>query len=243
MGEVSVPGVEPLDASPTPPPPERVAKASRGLVLGTGAAAVAVWMFIRLADEVMESETQRLDANVIQFFHDHATPSLTAIMAAVTFLAGGWCQGIFVAAVAMFLWSRKRVWPDAVSMLIAGFGGMIVDGALKQLFHRVRPEPAFYNLGYSFPSGHAFGAVAVYGLVAYFIAREVAPRWQVFTWVATILLILLIGFSRVYLRQHYPTDVLGGYLAGACWLYGCLAWMSILRRRTRRAAATAEEPG
>jgi undecaprenyl-diphosphatase len=213
------------------PGPKCVERASGALILGCVAAALAMWLFINLADEVMESATQQFDSRIVLFFHNHASHTLHVFMAGVTWIAGGPSQAVLIVGVALFLWLRRRRWPEPVTMLVAGFGGMLLDDGLKRIFHRVRPEPVFYHLGYSFPSGHSFSAVTVYGLIAYLVSRELPSRLRILVWIVAIVWILLVGFSRVYLQQHYPTDVLGGYLAGGCWLWACVTWLSELRRR------------
>lgn len=215
--------------------PESLARASRGLILGSAFAVAALWFFIRLADEVMESETQKIDSGIILFFRTHSSAAVHSFMAGVTWAASGSAQTVLIIAAALlFLWLR-RFWPDGITILVAGFGGMLLDEGLKRLFHRQRPEAVFYHLGYSFPSGHALSAVVIYGLLAYWISREVPVRWRIVVWTVAVLLMLLVGFSRVCLAQHYPTDVIGGYLAGVCWLWGCIGWLSILDRRTAHA--------
>jgi undecaprenyl-diphosphatase len=225
----------------TPPPPERVGKATRGLVLGTAMAILAVWLFIRLADEVMESATKSMDAAVTHFFLVHYSPPVHAIMAGITWAASGWGAATAAVLVALYFGLRHDLWTDGITMLVAEFGGILVDDGLKRVFHRERPEPVFYHLGYSFPSGHAFSAVVVCGMIAYFVSRHGGTGRRIAAWTIAVIAMLLIGFSRIYLRQHYLTDVLGGYLAGACWLWGCLVWLHILERR-RSKAEPAREP-
>lgn len=219
-----------------------VARASRGLTLGTCLTVLALWIFVRLADEVMESETQRFDAAVVHFFLSHVSVPVRQVMIALTWLASGPSQAVLVICIALYFISRRTLWREAITVLITAFGGMALDEALKHVFHRVRPEPTFYHLGYSFPSGHSFSAVAIYGLLAYLVSERMAPRPRIFVWAVAVVMIVVVGFSRVYLAQHYPTDVIGGYLAGCCWLWGCILWLKLLRRRHLRGAAAQSNP-
>ena len=220
--------------------PNRVAKASKGLIIGTAIAVVSMWLFIWLADEVMDSAAQTFDAQIVHYLHVHASPILRRIMSIISQIASGPGHLALIACAALYFQWQRRFLPSGLTMIVAGTGGAVLNEALKRLFHRVRPEPAYYHLGYSFPSGHAMSAVIVYGLLAYLLAREVQSRWRILVWVAAIMMILLVGFSRVYLGVHYPTDVIGGYLAGACWLWGCITWLHVLERR--RLAAPAVHP-
>ena len=207
-----------------------IGTAARGLLLGTLFAVLVLWLFIWLADEVMESATQKWDAGIVDSLLQHSSPAIHAFMAAVTWLASGMSQAVFIGLVALYFLWKHRFWPDGAAMLVAGFGGMLLDEGLKRLFHRHRPEPIFYHLGYSFPSGHAFSAVVVYGLIAYWLSRKADMKRRILIWTAAVILMAIVGVSRVYLGQHYPTDVIGGYFAGSCWLWGCTTWLTMLHR-------------
>lgn len=110
-------------------------------------------------------------------------------------------------------------------------GVIAVDEALnfylKHLFERPRPN-LFLEIAalhsYSFPSGHAMAAAAIYGMIAVVIAR-LAPRIRIWVAVLTLLLVMLIGLSRIYLGVHWVTDVLAGYAAGATLLFAAMLWL------------------
>jgi uncharacterized membrane protein YkvA (DUF1232 family) len=114
--------------------------------------------------------------------------------------------------------------------LVAGVGGVGVVSGLKYLFHRPRPDAVFDVLGYSFPSGHSFFALVVYGFLAYVLTRDMVGRRKEWIWLACVLAILLVGFSRVFLGEHYPSDVVAGFAVGLPWLWGCLALPTAFRR-------------
>lgn len=158
-------------------------------------------------------------------------PALTLAMRAVTWL-GEWQWLLLVVLVSgAFLKRRERgvFWSLAVAASLCNWG-------LKLWFLRARPGAEFDPLvtpsGYSFPSGHSTTSLAIYGFLAYLGGRRFpSQRPIIIAFVAT--LVVLIGFSRIYLGAHYPGDVLGGFAVG--WL--CL-WMAVESLgRTR-----AEEP-
>ncbi|MET0394136.1 MAG: phosphatase PAP2 family protein [Chitinophagaceae bacterium] len=118
-------------------------------------------------------------------------------------------------------WLSIRVAAIALSSLALMF-------LLKHLFRRKRPLPPLLQAarGLSFPSGHAIMAVTFYGLLMYIVAHTVPVGWL--RWLSTVLLallIVLIGFSRIYLRVHYASDVLAGFIIGLLWLFISLAVM------------------
>jgi undecaprenyl-diphosphatase len=106
---------------------------------------------------------------------------------------------------------------------------------LKQLFQRKRPLSPLLKAakGLSFPSGHAIMAVTFYGLLIYILQHSISNdllKWLVTFFV--IVLIVLIGFSRVYLRVHYASDVAAGFIIGLLWLLISLAVLNWLESYT-----------
>jgi len=89
---------------------------------------------------------------------------------------------------------------------------------LKMLIHRARPNnldiEMFGIRSYSFPSGHAFGSVIFYGLFAVMDMKYLNRPWNLLISALIWIVIFLIGVSRVYLKKHYPTDVLAGWILG-----------------------------
>lgn len=106
-------------------------------------------------------------------------------------------------------------------------GGPIIENILKWSVRRPRPEfaaPFLNSFSYSFPSGHAMNSTIVYGMFTYILVT-VWP-WgrtaRVGVIISSVLLVLGIGFSRLYLGVHYLSDVLGGFAAGSLWLAMCI---------------------
>lgn len=127
--------------------------------------------------------------------------------------------GIGVLASIGFIWNKR--WRNLLILwlLMLGVGASVQLG--KREFSRPRPpKMAYYAVtGYSFPSGHSATAMTLYGLLGYWwIRQRRSTRSQIWVGVAATTLILLVGFSRIYLGVHYLSDVLGGYLLGICWL-------------------------
>lgn len=146
------------------------------------------------------------------------TPVLTVIVKGITLPGEPW----FLTALCLVVLAVAR--PRRRGILFAA-NGLLVGGLnnlLKALFARPRPDAAQRLLevsGHSFPSGHAMASTAIYGLLICAVWHTGwPPRRKGLVTALLSLLILLIGFSRVYLRVHYPSDVLGGIGAGLAWL-------------------------
>ncbi len=137
-------------------------------------------------------------------------------------------------AAAVFAFYLKGWRLSATLLLVSTAGGSLLTVVLKAVFGRARPE--LFDSGYaasfySFPSGHAAVAVGFYGALTLILAYRLSglARWAVAA--SGVLLVLLIGFSRLYLGVHYPTDVLAGFLAAPLWVIfvgvAYVAWLSI----------------
>ena len=109
--------------------------------------------------------------------------------------------------------------------------------ALKHLFNRPRPDiPLLYEAkGLSFPSGHALMSVTFYGLLIYIVFKTYRDKdWKWIIISLLILLILVIGFTRIYLRVHYTTDVIAGYCIGFLWLVFAVWFLNRLEKYSRQ---------
>ena len=184
-------------------------------------AAAALLFFVWLAAEVVHGRTQRFDDGIRMLVHAHASPPLTAIMRGIS-LIGAPAVLIVVGALAIVFFVRTQRSRTAMLYLLAVPGAQVLGESLKAVLHRPRPA-TFFGLAeptsYSFPSGHAVGSCAFFCALAVFAAAHTGSRvrrWLYYMGGATA--IAAIGFSRIYLGMHYPSDVLGGYAVAVFWL-------------------------
>jgi len=191
------------------------------------ALAGAGWAFGALLQDVLANdETALLDRPVQAFFLAHREAWLTHLMRAITDLGGAdLLIPLVIGAGLLWRW-RARSWRPLLLLACAYAGAYLLQISVKQLTHRPRPPAALtleHFSGYAFPSGHATDAAAVYGMLAALLAA-VTTRWsrKVTVWAVAAVLVLLVGFSRVYLGGHWLTDVLGGFALGAAWLFALL---------------------
>lgn len=200
-------------------------------------AIAAVWGFAELTDEVLEGSTRRLDEVVLRWVEGHRTPFLDQVALEITALGNFTTLTVLILAVSVFLWlTRHRI--SVALLMIAVAGGAILNTLLKDIFDRPRPEVVEWGTqvsSASFPSGHSMAAFIAYGAVAY-LGGRLEPtrtlRWT--TWTMAGLIILSVGASRIYLGVHYPSDVIGGYIAGLAWLAFVIAGLTAIRFYARR---------
>jgi membrane protein DedA with SNARE-associated domain/membrane-associated phospholipid phosphatase len=209
------------------------------LTVGLLAAAGGLWLFGGIAEDVLTGDPLvRFDRALDDYLHSHATPHLTTFFLIVT--AFGSIEAIVFlgVVVATFLaWGRR--WLFLGSWLAAVAGSAVLNHVLKGLFERPRPHfehPLLVESSYSFPSGHAMESFVVYGMLAYFAVLALRS-WESRVGVVfgAALLVVLIGFSRMYLGVHYLSDVLAGYAAGGVWLSALITGAETIRRSKKEA--------
>jgi membrane-associated phospholipid phosphatase len=129
---------------------------------------------------------------------------------------------------------KGRRWLAAAWVIIAASGALLNE-AVKRLAQRPRPseifEPIMNETSFSFPSGHAMGSLVGYGLIGYVMILQAKKWWQyVLPVIDVSVVVFAIGFSRMYLRVHWATDVVGGFLLGGAWLALSLGVLEAWRR-------------
>ena len=196
------------------------------LVGGIGASLGSVFLFGKLADEILEHESLAIDTRLVEEAREMRSPALDKTMSAVTALGEPWALGIAGVLIGL-RWGVQGRKADLITGTLGLLGGGLVNEALKRLFRRDRPVLKLrraHATGYSFPSGHVMTTLATYGTVAYLVSRRGTltghPAARL-VWAPVILLSALMGASRVYLEVHYPTDVLAGWAASTVWVTTC----------------------
>lgn len=177
--------------------------------------------FILITRHIFVLKDDNFDYRVFDFLRQHVSDRNTDIMLFFTFLG----THIFLipanfVLIFFFLFIKKHKWYSIKIPAIA-LSSLALMVILKNLFGRQRPDiPLLREVqGLSFPSGHALMSVTFYGLLIYIIWNTVKRTWLRIT-LATLLLLLIfiIGFSRIYLRVHYASDVMAGFATGFLWL-------------------------
>jgi undecaprenyl-diphosphatase len=210
---------------------------SAGLVVGLSLSALVLWSLAELSDEVVEGESRAFDETVLLGINDISPEWLDAPMRAITALGYYYVVvPLMIVAIAVFLNLGRKL--SALLLAISTCGGLLLTFLLKDVFERARPElfeSGYTASFYSFPSGHATVAVGFYGTLAVLVAYRLGGLWRWGVALAGLFLILSIGYSRLYLGVHYPTDILAGYLSAAIWVCSVGTVLFVLRHlRARR---------
>jgi membrane-associated phospholipid phosphatase len=218
------------------------------LTLGLAAAAGCLWLFGGLAEDVLTNDPiVRYDRAIAAYLHSLANPPLTTFFLIVTALGSIETLALVGVVVAAIL-ARRRQWLYLWTWAAAVGGSVLLNRLIKDLFTRPRPffeHPLLLETSYSFPSGHAMESFVVYGMLAYFAVLTLRS-WRARTAVVigVAFLVILIGFSRMYLGVHYFSDVVAGYAAGGVWLSALITGAETIRRsKSRSNQAFDESPG
>ena len=192
----------------------------RPLLLGLFVGLVLPWfIFVRLAREVWEGEGLPGDRGILEFLHAHASPAQDAVALALARLGGPVGGSVLAGGIALGLWlaGQRRAFGF---FSLAVVGAELLNLAAKYLLARTRPD-LWASLtpltSYSFPSGHSMAAAALATALIVMLWRT-RRRWP------AVLLgglwALLMGWSRLYLGVHYPSDVLAGWVGSVGWVWG-----------------------
>jgi undecaprenyl-diphosphatase len=218
--------------------PERSARLYRILALLLLIAAAGI--FGAIAEDVITNDPLTIiDARFSAWMQAHAVGSLTKCLLLITQLHSFVGVTVMTLAVSTYLWiKRLRIW--VLRFMLTVFGGMCLNLLLKYVFMRQRPRfehPLLMLTSYSFPSGHTLMATVFYGTVcALIVSRSNQWLWRMVVFAVTVVLILVVGLSRIYLGAHYLSDVLAAIAEGVAWLAFCFVLVEELKLRQKARA-------
>lgn len=186
---------------------------------------VPLWGFGMLVDELREGAAFVFDRPILEFLHASATPTLDRL--ALVASAVGYAWGVMpfdVVFVLALAW--RRHFREGLFAGIALLGSALLNLGAKHEFRRVRPD-LWTSIApehtYSFPSGHAMGSMTL-ALTLLLLCWSARTPWgSSWRWPATVLgalFVLWVGWARVYLGVHYPSDILAGWCGAAVWTAG-----------------------
>ena len=179
---------------------------------------ICVVILVAIMEDIFEKETMFIDLFIYKLIVLNMRNNiLTSVFRVITNLGGAYCLTIIAILCAIFIKNKKIAFAIPINLILS----TILNLVLKNIVER--PRPIGYRLidetGYSFPSGHSMISAAFYGLIIYFIWKNVKnTKLKYISCILLALLILLIGISRIYLGVHYASDVLGGFTISIAYL-------------------------
>lgn len=205
---------------------------------GRNSAAIAAVMFLTLVVLAIQAASADSFVSVADVRFEEALYAvrnsfLLGFFGWITFFGNAVVVAGLTATALMALLSSKAYRIYAFGLAAAVAGAATTGYILKMLVARARPGgllPAAIETSFSFPSGHATVSLALFGFMTYLLCKMFPARKSLLL-AAAALLIGSVGFSRLYLGVHFPSDVLAGYLVGGLWLIGGIETVRHLRRR------------
>lgn len=204
-------------------------------------------LFVELSEEISGSALRKYDTLITDYITSFRTPALNNFFQFITELGDLYAYIVATTLAAIFFFFKiKNKW-FSIQLIAVLVLSTLANIALKRAFGRARPsiEHLVVVKTLSYPSGHSMSAMAFYGFLTYLIFQIKMKNWLrlalalIFTF-----LILAIGISRIYLGVHFPSDVVGGFIAGLIWVAFCIVLFNIialLRLRKRRKDGSYEE--
>jgi len=193
----------------------------------------AIALFTFIANEVVFENDGRFDFKVFHFIETYQSPAITRIAKFVTWFGTGFFLIPAYLVIIVFL-SKRKQFREAVMVAIVATLSLLSGWLLKDIFHRPRPIAPLVSGagGYSFPSGHSLGGFTFSGVLIYLLLHSSKPGYV--KWILSIFLILfafLIALSRIYLRVHFASDVLGSLLVTIVWLTLTFIFLNTIEKR------------
>lgn len=209
-------------------------------VLGTN-------FFVELTEEVQGETIDAFDNSVTDYVTSFRTPGLNSFFQFVTDLGDVYAYLVATTLAALFFFFKLKNKKFILQLLGVLILSALANIGLKRAFDRARPtiEHLVVVETLSYPSGHAMSAMAFYGFLIYLVFKIKMQRWlRILLTIVFAALIFLIGLSRIYLGVHFPSDVLGGFIAGLIWVAFCVVLFNIIdlfRQRRIRYSRVEEE--
>jgi undecaprenyl-diphosphatase len=196
-----------------------------GLALTLGVAIVLTLgvVFAQLLENVFEGDGITVaDRPVLRFLATHREPWSITVAQVITDLGSPVGAAVIAVVVGVVLAVPRRSWLPLLVLVLAGAGIGLINMSVKLLVSRSRPSNELAvggEHGFSFPSGHTVGTTVVWLLSAWLIGRVLINRLavRIVMWTIALLIIVMVGVTRVFLGVHFPSDVLAGWALGAAW--------------------------
>lgn len=188
-----------------------------------------VFPFINLCRQILNQNYPQLDSEIFFLLEEKVPLSFKTFFVGVYYFSGVYITAIIVAsALGILIWKRYR--QEAIILAFGALGILIIiDEILKPFFDRRRPpSPRLVEVfgSKSFPSGHAAGSIFLYFYLSFIISIRY-PKYAKYIYALATIIIIVIGFSSIYVKAHWATDILAGYAVGYLWLLIAIALLKL----------------
>ncbi len=181
---------------------------------------ITLLIFAVIANEIVLEHENSFDQNIFRNLQSIVSPATTRFMQAITFFgSANFLFGAYIVLICFYIIKRKSQLALDVAMIGLSSTGILF--LLKDIFKRQRPlDPLIQQVsGFSFPSGHSFSSFTFFGIIIYIIWQtNIQKFWKILIALILFSFATIIAFSRVYLRVHYPSDVVAGFCLSIAWL-------------------------
>ncbi|MEX0967582.1 MAG: phosphatase PAP2 family protein [Bacteroidia bacterium] len=206
--------------------------------------------FVELTEELFDDTLQPVDEAIFEYVWSFRSDGLTLFMTIITWLGGPLGYLLIMAGLGSYLYFVHAHWRYTIQVFVVLLLAGLVNIILKEWIDRPRPagDHLVEVFSLSYPSGHAMSAMSFYGFLIYIAFTNLTHSWSRYLLSASlVILIFLVGLSRVYLGVHFPSDVAAGFLAGLFWVALCILIFNLItiyrRQRHKNIVHPPEETG
>jgi undecaprenyl-diphosphatase len=186
---------------------------------------VTLIVFVGIADQIVLDHKNNFDKVISGYIQSFTSPAMTRAMIRITFFGSStFLFPAYLALILFYLIRKRRTL--ALDITMVGLSSTGILFLLKDIFRRHRPlDPLISHVtGFSFPSGHSFSSFTFFGLLIYIAWHsDIKKSWKIIISALLVLFAATIAFSRIYLRVHFPSDVVAGFCLSVVWLMLSLA--------------------
>ncbi len=187
---------------------------------------ITLTVFVAITDEIVLENESQFDTAIFKVVSSLDSPTATRFFETVTFFGSrAFLLPAYIILILTLLIKRK--WTLAIDVTLIGLTTAVILGIFKSIFRRTRPlDPLIQNVtGFSYPSGHSFSSYTFFGLIIFLIWKtKIHSGWKIASAIFFFIIATAIAFSRVYLRVHFPSDVIAGFCLSVIWLMTSL-WL------------------